>query len=444
MTSVEEALEAGVEAVVYGLPLVMMDLTMRSATNVESPTGGMAAPVNRFAHVRQFPTAAFRQVVRANVDTLYSSAFLDLSKEPLVLSVPDTNGRYYLLPMFDAWTNVFASPGTRTTGSGARNFVVVGPGWRGELPPGMEAFRSPTNTVWILGRTQTNGPADYAAVRAVQSGYELVPLSAFGKAYEPPKGVVDPGFDAKTPPVLKVNAMSAAEYFDALARLMGSNPPPAADAPVLARLAAIGIRPGQPYDPSRLGPTVAAALDRSVEIALEKLRGGVRPRREGTSGWYIPETSLGNFGTDYAMRGLVALIAFGANLPADAVYPTAFVDADGQPLRGTNRYVLRFGPGQTPPVRAFWSVTVYDPDSFFVGNAIDRYAISSWMPLALGADGSIDIRIQHDSPGKGDESNWLPAPEGGFNLTLRMYWPEDTPPTILDRSWAPPGVKRVS
>jgi hypothetical protein len=154
--------------------------------------------------------------------------------------------------------------------------------------------------------------------------------------------------------------------------------------------------------------------------------------------------TVGNFGTNYQIRAIVALIALGANLPADAVYPTTYVDADGKPLNGANHYVLHFDKGKTPPVNAFWSVSMYGADSFFVENPIDRYAISSWMPLQQGSDGSLDIYIQKDSPGKDRESNWLPAPKGDFNLTLRMYWPKDKPISINDGSWVPPGVKGIS
>jgi hypothetical protein len=443
MTKEQAALQTGVEAVMYGLPLVMMDLTMRNATNVAAPRG-MAAPVNQFANPPTFPNAAFKQVVRANVDTLYSSAFLDLTKEPIVLSVPDTHGRYYLLPMFDAWTNVFASPGTRTTGNAAHDFVIVGPDWKGNVPAGLQRLTSPTNLVWILGRTQTNGPDDYVAVHAVQQGYKLVPLSAFGRTFTPPSGTTDSSLDAKTPPVDKVKAMSAATYFDTLARLLKSNPPPAADAPMLAKLATIGIVPGQPFDPSRLDPDVARGIERAVAVALQKLQPGADQQRKGVNGWVFPGMSLGNYGTDYQTRALIALIAFGANLAADAVYPTSYLDADGQPFTGTNRYVLHFDKGQTPPVHAFWSVTLYNSESFFVDNTIDRYAISSWMPLRHNSDGSIDVYIQHDSPGKDREPNWLPAPSAAaFNLTLRMYWPTDKAPSFLDGSWKPPAVRRV-
>ena len=439
----DQALEVGVEAVVYGLPLVMMDLTMQNATNVEAPRG-MMAPVNQFAHVPAFPDATFKQVVRANVDTLYSSAFLDLSNEPIVLSVPDAHGRYYLLPIFDGWTNVLASPGTRTTGNGARDFVIVGPDWNEPVPAGLERLESRTHLAWILGRTQTNGPEDYAAVRSMQHGFKLVPLSDFGKPYVPATGVVG-SFDAKTPPTAKLKAMTSSAYFTTLARLMTSNPPPAVDAPMLEKLATIGIVPGKPFDASRLSPDVAAALDRSLALALAKLSPGKELRGNLVNGWTIPGANLAAFGTDYATRGVIALIAFGANLPADAVYPTSFLDANGRPFDATKRYVMHFDKDQMPPVKAFWSITLYGPDSFFVGNPIGRYAISSWMPLARNADGSIDLYIQHASPGDQVEANWLPAPaSGSFNLTMRMYWPTETSPSILDGSWQPPGVQPVA
>ncbi len=438
----KKALETGVEAVIYGLPLVMMDLTSKRMTNVIRP-GGISAPVNQFANAPIFPPASFKNVVRANVDTLYSSAFLDLSSEPLVLSVPDTDGRYYLLPMFDAWTNVFATPGARTTGTKAASFVITGPNWTGTLPAGMQPFKSPTNLVWILGRTQTNGPEDYPAVHAIQAGFKLIPLSQFGKLYTAPEGVVDPGADMKTPPVAQLKRMTGAQFLSSLAMLLKSNPPPAADALMLAKLATIGVIPGEPFDPSKLDPAVAKGLENIVPAAAATLQEKGKQMGQSVNGWHIPKMNIGAFGTDYGTRALIALIAFGANLPEDALYPTTFVDGDGKLLNGANRYTLHFDPRLTPPVNAFWSVTLYDPDSFFVENPIHRYAISSWMPLTRNNDGSLDIYVQHDSPGADKESNWLPAPEGGFNVTMRMYWPKDQNPSILDGSWQPPAVTKV-
>ena len=252
----KEALEIGIEGVVYGLPLVIMDITMKKTTNVTNPEG-FSAPVNQLVNAQTFPDASFKDVVRANVDTLYSSAWLDLSKEPMVLSVPDTHGRYYLMPMLDAWTNVFASPGKRTTGTKAGNFVITGPGWTGTLPTGVKEIKAPTNLVWMIGRTQTDGPKDYAAVHAIQKDYRLVPLSAFGNPYTPPEGVVDPNVDMKAPPVEQLARMDGLTFFKRLAMLMKSNPPPPEDAPALANLAKIGVVPGQDFDAGKLDPTVA-------------------------------------------------------------------------------------------------------------------------------------------------------------------------------------------
>lgn len=438
----KQALQAGVEAVVYGLPLVIMDITRAKTSNVARPEG-FAAPVNQFFNKREFPDASFRDVVRANVDTLYSSAWLDLSKEPIVLTVPDTKGRYYLMPMMDAWTNIFASPGKRTTGTKPGHFAITGPGWSGTLPGGVTELKSPTSMVWIIGRTQTNGPGDYAAVHSIQDGFKLVPLSSFGKPYTPPEGAVDPSVDMKTAPVDQLKTMSSEAFFNRMSALMKSNPPPASEAPLLEKLKAIGIVPGEKFDPSKFDPAVARGLEQSVSVALQKLDDASKETGAPVNGWRVPPMVLGNFGADYGTRAVVALIGLGANLPQDAVYPSAFVDGAGQPLAGANRYVIHFDKDSTPPVQAFWSITMYDATSFFVANPIDRYALSSWMPLKKNADGSLDLYVQAESPGNDKESNWLPAASGPFNLTLRMYWPTGTPPSIMDGSWKPPAVTKV-
>jgi hypothetical protein len=437
----EEARQIGVEAVMYGFPLVVMDATMRVSTNVPGPQPNAHAPVNQFGNMRKYPSASDHTVVRMNIDTLYSWAWLDLSTEPIVLSVPDTHGRYYMMPMLDAWTNVFASPGTRTTGNKAGNFAVTGPGWKGTLPEGVKEIKSPTNITWIIGRTQTNGPDDYPAVNALQAQYKLTPLSRFGKTYTPPRGVINPATDMKVGPGDQVAKMNSTTFFKTLARLMASNPPPAADAPILAMLAKIGVVPGRDFDPSKLDPAVAKELEKSVRLAGEKLQAAGRKWGKPVNGWNVPPMNVGAFGTDYGFRAVVAFIGLGANLPADAVYPFAFVDGDDKPLNGANRYVVHFDKGQTPPANAFWSLTMYDAQGFPVENPLNRYTISSWMPLTFNADGSLDVYIEKDSPGTDTKSNWLPAPAGEFTITMRVYWPK---PAMLDGTWKPPPVKRVN
>jgi len=436
----EEAHQLGIEAVVYGFPLVIVDVTRQVQTNVAEPEEGGHAPVNQFSNFLKYPTAAYTAVVRMNVDTLYSFGWLDLSKEPIVLSVPDTHGRYYLMPVIDAWTNVVGSPGKRTTGTEAGNFAIVGPNWTGTLPDGVKEVKSPTNTAIVAGRTQANGPADYAVVNAIQKQYKLTPLSAFGKPYTPPKGTIDPNIDMKTPPVDQVSRMSDAVFFNRLAQLMASNPPPAADAPVLAKLAKIGVVPGKNFDMSKLDPAVARGLENSVQSAMARLQAAAKETGKPVNGWNIPPMNVANFGADYGLRAVVAVVGLGANIAQDAIYPNAFVDNEGKPLNGANRYVLHFDKGDMPPANAFWSATMYNAQSFFVNNPLNRYNIAAWMPLKYNADGSLDIYIQRDSPGKDKESNWLPAAQGEFSVTMRIYWPKES---MLDGSWKPPGIQQV-
>jgi len=356
------------------------------------------------------------------------------------LSVPNTHGRYYLMPVIDAWTNVVGSPGKRTTGTEAGNFAIVGPNWQGTLPGGVKEVKSPTNTAIVAGRTQANGPADYAVVNAIQKQYKLTPLSSLGKPYNQPEGVVDPQVDVKTPPVDQVSRMSAQVFFKRLATLMKSNPPPAADAPVLEKLAKIGIVPGEDFDMTKLDPEVARGLEGAVQTAVAKLQAASKETGKPVNGWNVPPMNVANFGTDYGLRAVVALVGLGANIAQDAVYPSAFVDNEGKLLDGANRYVLHFDKGDMPPAKAFWSVTMYNAQSFFVANPINRYNIAGWMPLKYNPDGSLDIYIQHDSPGKDKESNWLPAAQGEFNMSMRIYWPTES---MLDGSWKPPGIQRI-
>ena len=238
------------DAYVFGYPLVLMEITKKVLTNTPKPAA-KAAPLNQFAHIQTFPRPEDKEVVRPNVDTLYSFAWLDLSREPVILHLPEMKGRYYLMQMMDAWTNVFASIGTRTTGEQEGNFAVVGPKWRGALPAGVKKLQSPTNSVWIIGRTLTRGPADYAAVHAIQAQYTLTPLSAWGKKYSPPAGQVDPAVDMQTPPVQQVAKMTAASFFQTLAKDMKADPPAAADAPALKKFAALGLVPGKAFNPAQ-------------------------------------------------------------------------------------------------------------------------------------------------------------------------------------------------
>ncbi len=441
--SEKEAVELGVDAYIYGYPLITMEFTRRVVTNVAEPKGAHA-PMGQFANLREYPNAAFKDVTAPNADTLYSSAFLDLSKEPYVLSLPDEANRYYLMPMLSGWTDVFHVPGKRTTGTKPQTYVITGPGWKGKVPDGVKELKSPTAMVWILGRTYCTGtPEDYKAVHALQDQYKLVPLSAYGKPYTPIAGKVDPNIDTKTPVREQVHRLSANEYFKLLAALMNENPPATADAPMVAKLKRLGIEPGKDFDAGTLDPAVAKALEGVPKIGVERIMGHFKKAGTGVNGWLFT-TRAGLYGTDYLQRAFVTAIGLGANRPQDAVYPTSEAGADGRPYEGTNKYVLRFPKGQTPPANAFWSITMYNAEYFFVDNPLNRYTLSSRNSFKANADGSTDLYIQKDSPGPDKESNWLPAPDGRFVLMMRLYWPKETDPSILKGTWTPPAVKPVS
>ena len=432
-----------IEAYTYLYPLVTMEMTRRVMTNVAAPVG-TRAPMGQFIKARSYPDASFRDVTAPNADTLYTSAWLDLAREPWILSLPDMKGRYFLFPMLDAWTNVFQVPGTRTTGTGAQSYAITGPGWRGTLPPGVKEYKSPTNMIWILGRIYCTGtPEDYAAVHALQDACQVVPLSAYGKAYTPPAGQVDAALDMKTAVRKQVNSMSLPDYLALAAELLKANPPAAADAPMLPKLARLGVVPGQAFDRSRLDVDLAS---RVPQLAFDRIMLHFRFSGgdiQSANGWSFT-TKTGLYGTNYLQRALITAIGLGANRPQDAVYPVSKADAEGNAYTGANQYVIRFPAGQLPPVRGFWSVTMYDENFFFVANPINRYSISARQELKANPDGSVDLHVQKDSPGAGREANWLPAPAGKFQLMLRMYWPDESDPSILNGTWRIPAVSKVA
>ncbi len=440
--SAQEATDIAVEAYTYLYPLVTMDVTRRQATNVALGKQVGRGPMNTFVNIPTFPDADYRDVVRANFDTLYSAAWIDLTGEPVVVSAPDTDGRFYLLPMLDMWTDVFAVPGKRTTGTGAGHFALVPPGWTGELPEGVERIEAPTPYVWIIGRTQTNGPADYDAVHAVQAGYTLTPLSQWGQAPQPvPAVVVDPAVDMKTAPLDQVNGMAGPDYFRYAAELMQLHPPHITDQPIVARMIRLGITAGEPFDPTKADSVVQTALAQAPAQGLQAMNAKVPKIAQVVNGWSMMTESVGVYGTNYLKRAAVAMAGLGANLPEDAIYPLNLADADGKPLTGANAYTQHFAADALPPVDAFWSVTLYDNDGFQVANALNRFALGDRSGLTANPDGSIDLFVQHDDPGGDKTTNWLPAPEGPFNLTMRLYAPKQA---ALTGEWAPPPITRVS
>ena len=426
------------EAYIYAYPLIMMEITRRVSTNVET-VKGVRAPMNQFVHLRAFPDHTFREVVRPNADTLYSILWFDVSKEPQILSIAGTGGRYFMLPMLDMWTDVIAAPGSRTTGTGAANYAIVGPKWKGTLPKGVEAIRSTTNMGWLIGRTQTNGQADFKNVHKMQDGYKVTPLNKWGKAYKAPaKSPVNSNWDMKTPPPVQVANMNAKTFFELFAEQLKNNPPHELDWNMVKLLKQIDIVPGKDFNFSKLPTQKQKALEQAVgdaqKLIMHKKMGAL------VNGWGIAREVMGNYGNSYLQRAYIALIGLGANVPEDAVYPISQVDNDGKPYNGRHRYVLHFKKDELPPVRGFWSLSMYDHEMYLIDNPIRRYAIGDRDKLKFNKDGSLDIYIQHKSPGKIKESNWLPAPSGDFDLVLRVYWPSMA---VLTGEWNPPPVKRV-
>jgi DNA sulfur modification protein DndE len=429
------------QAYVYGFPLVMMYETERSAVNHQEQTwGSVFAPINQFGHFRAFPDATFRGVVKPNCDTYYSSAWLDLAQEPLVLTLPDTKGRFYLLQMMDAYTNVFASPGKRTTGTAAQTILITGPAYTGTVPVGMSQIKAPTNMVWILGRTQVNSATDgKEVVYKIQDGYTLTPLSKWGSKYQPAKGVVDSSIGRN--PSAFVEGMDISTFFTVLNDQLARNPPPAADSTILRKIAAIGVGPRKQFNLGAFDSETQAAIKTIPANIQQQLRFFSTKAGSIENGWNISRKGLGTYGTNYRIRALIALIALGANLNADASYPICQSDADGNKFDGLKKYSIHFDKGQTPPANAFWSLTMYGPDDFLVANPIQRYSIGDRSSLKYNPDGSLDIFIQNEQPANDKEANWLPAPKGSFTLTMRIYWPKES---FLDGSWKIPAVKMAN
>ena len=443
----EQAHAIGVDAYVYLYPLITMEVTRKQLTNSD---GFGRGPMNEFHNIPAYPPATDTSVVRTNYDTLYSSAYLDLSKEPVVVSAPDTDGRYYLLPMLDMWSDVFASPGSRTTGTGPVHFLVTPQGWRPDLrekfaeefnlPKDTQRIEAPTPTVWIIGRTKTDGPADYDAVHKIQAGYTITPLSQWGKAPAPIALKVDPSVDMKTSPKAQVDGMPAAKYFAYGAELIKAQPPHVTDQPILAEMKKIGLKPGKPFDLAALDPQIAKAIESASADARALMQWKVATLARVVNGWSMNTDTMGVYGNYYLKRAIVAQLGLGANLPEDAIYPLNLFDKSGKPLDGANKYTIHFDKADLPPVDAFWSITLYDPAGNAYPNSLNRQAVSSWMPFAYNDDGSLDLYFQNEDPGPAHQANWLPAPKDAFNLTMRLYSPRNE---ALVGKWNPPPVAKA-
>jgi len=432
--SEEQAREIAIEAYIYAFPIVLMEISRRSATNIAAP-GHRKAPVNRFGHMQRFPDATFKDGILPNTETLFSVLWFDVSSEPLVIHKPDSGGRYHLLPILDMWTDIFASPGSRTTGNDAETFAIVGPHWRGSLPDGMPSLTSPTGQGWINGRTEAKGVGDYSAVHEFQAGLTACPLSRLGEPCNVGPRHVDGGLPV-TPPLEQVEAMDAAVFFSLFAELARHNPPHAQDQPILARMARAGLEPGKTFVLSELAPVTRDAFLAAPAEALENLENEIFHVTPVINGWRVLGQPVGTYGTDYLHRASIAYNALGANVAEDTSYFMSISDDQRQRLTSDSSYVLRFAQDELPPVHAFWSVTLYNEERYFADNAINRYGLTNRGDLVFNADGSLDLWIQRDDPGGERSANWLPTPrEGLFSLVLRLYWPK---PEVVNGAWQPP------
>lgn len=426
------AYSLGIQAYIYGYPLVTIERTRQLQSSVKVPYGGPSFTVsNVFSHYDQLITPDFKDVVSLNVDTIYSIAWLDLTRDPVILNVPDTNDRYYVMQLLDAWTNTFSSIGRRTTGTGAERFAIVGPDWKGILPSGVKEVKSPTNTVWILGRILVKGEDDLDNAVAIQRQFTLTSLDGNKKPY-----VIKPA--NKLLLENKVEDLCALDFFKTMTDLMILNPTINNEA-LEKQFEHIGIDLTYGFDAKKLDTETIAGLNRAAIDAFQIIansREELNPRF--INGWMVV-TGLGTYGDQFLKRAYVAFSGLGANVDEEAIYPRTFIDNQGNQLTGQYKYILRFSKDQLPPVEAFWSLTMYGPDFYLVPNETNRYAIADYTPgLKYNDDGSLDIYIQKDRP-INNESNWLPAPEGGFNLVIRLYQPCSK---ILNGTYEIPGVKR--
>ncbi len=437
-----QAQRIGTDAYVYGIALMEFLRTARQQTSVTVPDTKSDAPINQLGDARQLATPSNHVIVQPNNDTLYTMGHLDLADGPLVLHVPAiTAHRYYSFEFMDPYTNVFHYVGTRTTGEGPANYLIVGPGYHGRTH-GLRVIRSPYVLAWIVGRTLVNGPRDLGATHRVQNGYRLLPLDKFlrfGIGWKRP----EPHHIVRT--ITKVSEPTGLAFFDQLGLALAQNRPPKRDATILKELHTVGIGPGLQPSKESLSAAVAAGLQAAADEGPSYVK-GLKTSVAASSvthnnGWFVPPADTGDYGTDYTFRAVVAVNGLAANRPAEAMYIVGVTDSSFTFLNGADRYVIHFPAGQLPPARYFWSLTMYNQNFYLVSNPRKRYEIGNrTVGLKRGTDGSLDIYVQHTAP-PGHVSNWLPSPASGtFQMTLRLYGPL---PTALNRTYRYPQIVRV-
>jgi hypothetical protein len=421
-----------------------MERQFNFVTNPNVPPGVGRGPANTLACATDLVNASFTDVVSPNSDTLYCQTQFDLTKEPVVVVVPPINDRYYTFEFLDAYTNVFAYIGTRATGGTGGTYLIAGPEWNGQVPDGMTKIWSPTNLAWFINRILVKGPTDLPNVHSYQDKISVNPLSVFqakGSAGSSESVKVDVNASKEIPvgPQPALIAPTGIKIYDEMGAAMIGNPPNPPDPQLITKFAEIGIGPGKV--PSQdANNTIKAALETGIKEGQKLIDARVANAGTMVNGWLV-NALAGAYGADYLFRAAITQLGLGANIAQEALYPATFTDNQGKPLNGNSTYLIHFKPGQTPPVDAFWSITMYNEKSLFVDNPINRYSIGKYSEgLRNNTDGSIDIYIQNTSPGADKESNWLPSPKGSFNMIMRTYLPQ---PGILNGTWSLPSVQQV-
>ena len=394
-------------------------------------------PANQLVSIGDLVDPGVRTIVFPNVDTTYSVGRLDLNAGPVVIDVPSSGGRYYVIQLLDAYSNTFSYIGRRTTGTRPGSYAIVPRGYTGALPDGVRRIESPTGLVWVLGRTLVRGAGDLPAATRVMSGYRVTGLGSW-VAGERQAPLLIPAFPPTPPLPVPVDL----SFYDALGAALAETPPPPGDGCALRAFASAGVGPGRLPSVEASGSS-RAALEAAARAGRRIVRRAYarenRISRTRNNGWLIPGDYVGSYGRNWLGRAVVALTALGANTPPETIYPVALTDSRGRPLDGRHRYTVRFPRGELPPVGAFWSLTMYGDDLYLVENPAGRYSVGDRTPgLRRGRDGSLTIHIQRRPPGGAAGANWLPAPAGRFRLGMRLYEPG---PGALSGAWQPPPVK---
>jgi hypothetical protein len=427
-------------AYIWGYPLVIKVRTYDYAMSPNIPPGPLRGPVNTIAHARDLLDASYTDVVRPNQDTLYSVSYLDLMNKSLILQVPPMSDRYYVLQFTDAYTNSFKYIGTRTNVTSGGTYFITGPNWTGTVPSGMLQIKSPTNLAVLIARILVNGPTDVPNVRALQDKLSLSPISATEGSPIPVNTSVSKSEEIPVSSQPAFMPTTGAKIFDELSNDMIDNPPFQDDAGAVAKFEMIGIGPGLTPSTTK-NETILKALEQGIIVGEKMIDEKIAHLGSVVNGWSF-NLDTGNYGSDYLLRAAVAKTALGANAPEEALYPLTFVDNSGNNLTGSEKYVIHFDKDKIPPVEAFWSITMYNSKYGFVDNPINRYAIGDRTPgFKFNSDGSFDIYVQKDNPGKEKESNWLPATPDNFSLLLRLYIPKEI---VLKGEYQYPQVQRVS